>query len=316
MSHERKGTEFFVGLFLFIGFGVIATMIVTFGRLGQGMEERYPLRVRFPNASGLVKGSTVLLSGAQIGVVAQAPKLTGDNYEVEVGLLIRDTVKLPRTSAFQIRSSGMLGDSYVDVLPPQKFTPADFAEPNELITGLRTGGLDELTSKGSQMMDTLNTDVLRKVSATLDEIKETTSNLNDKLLSEKNLKNVEDTFVNLKTTTEEFSKTARDLDLMLNRAQEVVDSAKGTMKTVDGAAGELKLALGDFRKTSESARTLVTKATMGEGTLGMLVSDKQTAEDLRALIANMRRSGVVFYKNRPVEKPEPTPARKPTPRSR
>lgn len=316
MSNERKGTEFFVGLFLFIGFGVIATMIVTFGRLGQGMEDRYPLRVRFPNASGLVKGSTVLLSGAQIGVVAQAPKLTGDNYEVEVGLLIRDTVKLPRTSAFQIRSSGMLGDSYVDVLPPQKFTPDDFARPDELITGLRTGGLDELTSKGSQMMDTLNTDVLRKVSATLDEIKETTANLNEKLLSEKNLKNVEDTFANLKKTTEEFSKTARDLDLMVNRAQEVVDSAKGTMKTVDGAAGELKITLSDFQKTSESARTLMAKATHGDGPLGLLVSDKQTAEDLRALIANMRRSGVVFYKNRAVEQPAPTPARKPTPRPR
>ena len=317
MSNERKGTEFFVGLFLLIGFGVIAAMIVTFGRLGRGMEERYPLRVRFPNASGLVKGSSVLLSGAQIGVVAQSPKLTGENYEVEVGLLVRETVKLPRTSAFQIRSSGMLGDSYVDVLPPKAFTPADFAKPNELITGLRTGGLDELTSKGSQMMDTLNTDVLRKVSATLDEIKETTANLNDKLLSEKNLKNVEETFVNLKKTTEEFSKTARDLDLMVNRAQEVVDSAKGTMKTVDGAAGELKMTLGDFRKTSESARSLVTKATGGEGALGMLISDKQTAEDLRSLIANMRRSGVVFYKNRPVDKPEATPtARKPTPRPR
>src|SRR5882757_2468408 len=107
MSHERKGTEFFVGLFLLIGFGVIATMIVTFGRLGQGMEDRYPVRVRFPNASGLVKGSSVLLSGAQIGVVSHAPQLTGERYEVEVGLLLRQAVKVPRTSTFRIRSSGM-----------------------------------------------------------------------------------------------------------------------------------------------------------------------------------------------------------------
>src|SRR5882757_4498225 len=108
MSNERKGVEFFVGLFLLIGFGVIAAMIVTFGRLGRGMEERYPVRVRFPNASGLVKGSSVLLSGASIGVVSQAPRLSGGNYEVEVGLLIRKAVKIPRTATFQIRSSGML----------------------------------------------------------------------------------------------------------------------------------------------------------------------------------------------------------------
>jgi len=316
MSNERKGTEFFVGLFLLIGFGVIAAMIVTFGRLGQGLEDRYPIRVRFPNASGLVKGSNVLLSGASIGVVSHAPQLTGENYEVEVGLLLRETVKVPRTSAFQIRSSGMLGDSYVDVVPPKEYSPADFAQPDELITGLRTGGFDELTSKGSQVMDTLNTDVLKKVSEALEEIKVTTANLNDKLLSEKNLKNVEETFVNLRKTTEDFSKTAHDLDLMVNRTQEVVDSAKGTMKTIDGAAGDLRLALGDFRKASDSARNLLNKAATGDGALGTLISDKQTAEDLKALIANMRRSGVLWYKNRPIGAPDAAPAPTPIPKRR
>jgi len=308
MSIERKkSVEFFVGLFLLIGFSVIAAMIVTFGRAGRGMEERYNLRVRFPNASGLVKGSSVLLSGANIGDVSQAPTLTGENYEVEVGLSIRKAVKVPRTAIFQIRSAGMLGDAYVDVVPPGEFTPGDFAEPNELITGKRTGGFDDLTSKGTQVMDTLNRDVLKKVSATLDEIKTTTSTLNEKLLSDKNLSNVEDTFANLKTTSGELTKTTHDLDLMVNRAQEVVDSAKGTMKTIDSAAGDLRLTLGDFRKTSESARTLVTKATTGEGALGTLISDKQTAEDLKALISNMRRSGVLWYKNKPVTGPEATP---------
>jgi len=247
------------------------------------------------------------LSGANIGDVSQAPTLTGENYEVEVGLSIRKAVKVPRTAIFQIRSAGMLGDAYVDVVPPGEFTPGDFAEPNELITGKRTGGFDDLTSKGTQVMDTLNRDVLKKVSATLDEIKTTTSTLNEKLLSDKNLSNVEDTFANLKTTSGELTKTTHDLDLMVNRAQEVVDSAKGTMKTIDSAAGDLRLTLGDFRKTSESARTLVTKATTGEGALGTLISDKQTAEDLKALISNMRRSGVLWYKNKPVTGPEATP---------
>jgi len=317
MSIERKkGVEFFVGLFLLVGFSVIAAMIVTFGRAGRGMEERYTLRVRFPNASGLVKGSSVLLSGANIGDVSQAPTLTGQNYEVEVGLSIRKAVQVPRTAIFQIRSAGMLGDAYVDVVPPREFTPADFAEPNELITGKRTGGFDDLTTKGSEVMDTLNRDVLKKVSATLDEIKTTTVTLNEKLLSEKNLANVEGTFQNLKMTTDELTKTTKDLDAMLSRAQEVVDSAKGTMKTIDSAAGDVRLTLGDFRKTSESARTLVTKATNGEGPLGTLISDKQTAEDLKALISNMRRSGVLWYKNKPGTGPQATPTPAATPRKR
>src|ERR1700743_318496 len=98
---ERKGLEFFVGLFLLIGFGVVATLVVLFGRVG-GVEKLYQIRVRFPNASGLIKGSDVLVSGASIGKVADSPTLTGDNYEVEVQLDIRDAVRIPRQSVFQI----------------------------------------------------------------------------------------------------------------------------------------------------------------------------------------------------------------------
>ena len=313
MSTERKKTvEFFVGMFLLLGLGMIAAMIIKFGRMGRGMEERYDLRVRFPNASGVVKGSVVYLSGANIGDVAQAPQLTGANYEVEVLLSIRKAVQIPRTSTFQIRMSGMLGDAYVDVVPPAEFTPGDFATPNELISGKRTGGFEELTAKGNQVMDKLNSEVLKKVSATLDEIRSTTVTLNEKLLSDKNLANVEVTFQNLKTTTDELTKTARELDSILAKAGEVVDAAKGTMKTIDGAAGDVRVTLGDVRKTTDSARNLLNKAANGEGTLGTLISDKQTAEDLKALIANMRRSGVLWYKNRPLET-TPAPAPAPTP---
>jgi ABC-type transporter Mla subunit MlaD len=316
MSTERKGVEFFVGLFLLIGFGVIAAMVVIFGRVGQGMQAYYPITVEFPNASGLVKGSDVLLSGARIGVVTKAPALTGNNYAVAVELAVRDTVKIPRKSIFQIRSNGMLGDSYVDVAPPTHYDPADIAQPGERIAGTRTSGFDELTAKGSQMIDTLNSEVLKKVSAELDEIKIATASLNHGLLNDTNLKNLQETFANLKTTTDDFSKTARDLDAVVSKAQEAVDSAKGTLKMVDGAAGDLRLTLGDFRKVSDSARTLLNKATTGDGTLGTLVSDKKTAEDLKTLIANLRRSGVLFYKDRPVSKAEPESASTPSPRRR
>jgi ABC-type transporter Mla subunit MlaD len=316
MSTERRGVEFFVGMFLLIGFGVVAALVVTFGRAGQGLETMYPIRVRFPNASGLVKGSDVLLSGARIGVTTKAPALTGENYEVEVELSIRETVHIPRKATFQIRSNGMLGDSYVDVVVPADFDPKDMAQPGELITGKRTGGLDDLTNKGSQMMDTLNTDILRKLSEELDGIKTATGRINEELLNRKNLGNLEDTLANLKSATADFSKASKDLDLMVLKTHEAVDSAKLTLKTVDGAAGDLRLGIGDFRKVADSARTLLNKANSGEGTLGLLMADKQTAENLKALITNMRRSGVLFYKDRPTSAAEATPSPSPHPKHR
>jgi hypothetical protein len=97
-------------------------------------------------------------------------------------------------------------------------------------------------------------------------------------------------------------------------------SAKSTMKTAEEAAADLKKALADFKRTAdsttkavESARTLFDKANNGQGALGLLLSDRETADNLRALISNMRRSGPVFYKDR---EPARVPAATPSPRRR
>ncbi|MGB8168022.1 MAG: MlaD family protein [Chthoniobacteraceae bacterium] len=315
MTTEHKGIEFFVGLFLLLGFGVLATMVVIFGRFSEGMSKFYPIIVEFPNASGLIKGGDVLLSGAKVGSVADSPRLTGSNYAVAVQLNIKDRVEIPRTSTFLVRISGLLGDAYVDIVPPTKYTTADFAKPGEIIVGEKVGGFDELSAKGGELVDKLNGEILDKLSKNLDEIKTATGNLNTKLLTEKNMKNVEETFENLKQVTDGFAKTSKDLDGVMSKAQEAIDAVKITMKTADASAAELKLALGDLRKMADSAtktvdstKLLINKASSGDGTFGVLMSDKQMAADLKALIANMRRSGPVFYKDRGGLQATPAPA--------
>jgi ABC-type transporter Mla subunit MlaD len=313
MSTERKGVEVLVGLFLVIGFAFIGVMVLTFGRVGQSLQKFYSIKVEFPNASGLVKDSDVLLAGARIGHVADPPRLTGKSYTVIVRLAIREDVKIPRKSTFLVGSSGLLGDRYVDVIPQENFDPDDVAQPDEVIQGTRATGMDDLTAKGGVVMDQLI--------AELDEIKKMTANINQELLSSKNLENLEQTFANLRTTTNNFTESSKKLDGVLNSAQEAVDSAKGTMKTVDHAAADLRAALADYRKVASSAtktidaahglvdstELLIKQARDGEGALGTLISDRETAENLKALIINLRRSGVLFYKNRPPATPAPAP---------
>lgn len=310
MSTEKKGVEVLVGLFLLIGFGVIAVMVITFGRVGQGFTKYRELTVDFPNASGLVKDSDVLLSGARIGFVSQAPsspRPVGQTYVVTVKLKIREEVQIPKKSSIVVGSSGLLGDRYVDVIPLPDFDPNDVVAPGAAIQGSRAGGMDELTQKGSVVMDQLI--------AELEEIKLMTSSIRTKLLSEGNLKNLEETFANLKTTTANFNEASKKLGNVLAEAEGAVGAGKETMKTAEAAASDLRAAIGDLRKVAGSASStivgakglvdsgslLMKRATDGEGVLGTLVSNKQTAEDLRVFIANLRRSGPLFYKNRPVE---------------
>ena len=314
MSSERKGVEVLVGLFLLIGLSFIGVMVLTFGRVGQSLKRFYSITVEFPNASGLVKDSDVLLAGARIGHVADSPRLTGRSYTVMVKLNIREDVRIPSKSVFLVGSSGLLGDRYVDVIPQLNFDPNEVVQPDEVIQGTRATGLDDLTLKGGVVMDQL--------SAELEEIKKMTASINQQLLNEKNLKNLEETFANLRTTTSNFTESSKKLDAVLNSAQGAVDSAKGTMKTADTAAAELRAAIADFRKVAEGAtktmdsakglvdsgQLLLKQAREGKGALGTLISDRELAENLKALIINLRRSGVLFYKNRP-NTPEPPAGR-------
>ena len=55
------------------GLAILAALVVQFGRLGEGFKTYYDLTVHFADASGLLKGSDVLLGGAKIGRVSGQP---------------------------------------------------------------------------------------------------------------------------------------------------------------------------------------------------------------------------------------------------
>src|SRR4029077_1234559 len=119
MSQEERGLEAKVGLFVFLGLATLAMLVVQFGRIGEGFKTYYPLTVRFNDASGLLKGSDVLLAGAKIGNVAGGPHLVVAGEGVAVPLRIFDYVKIPTGSKFTVGSSGLLGDRFVAVTMPE-----------------------------------------------------------------------------------------------------------------------------------------------------------------------------------------------------
>ncbi len=314
MSDARKRTEVYVGLFLVIGFGVLACMVILFGKTGERTQASYKLVVEFPNASGLARGASVLLAGANIGRVASGPDLQPGTYHITATLAIRADVKLPRQTQFIIGSSGLLGDKFIDVLLPAGFTLDDPLKDGEFIAPSKAGpgGLSELTEKGSVVMDKLVTE--------LGNIEKLTTRLNEGLLHERNLKNIEETFDNLKQTTDNFRQASANLDKVVGKAGTLIDSTQGTVKSVDATAADLQLGIADLRKMIASATKavdntagLAKKAADGEGALGVLINDKKMADDLKSLASNLRRTGVLFYKDRPAPA---TPVPAATPKAR
>ena len=76
-----------------------------------------------------------------------------------------------------------------------------------------------------------------------------------------------------------------------------MSQANLTVKSSQGAVDSAKKAADEFQKTLTSVRTLVEQVSKGKGALGMLISNPETAENIRALILNLRQHGILWYKD-------------------
>jgi ABC-type transporter Mla subunit MlaD len=281
MNRHDRGVELKVGVFVFLGLAAIGALVVQFGRLGEGFKTYYPLKVRFNDASGLLKGSDVLLAGAKIGKVAGGPRMTREGNGVDVPLKIFDYIKVPEGSKFTVGSSGLLGDRFVNVtIPPGE--RKKFIAPNSYIVGVRETGLDDLTREGGALVTDLRGTV-QKINGVVDR-------LGQDALSQPNMDNLKNSLQHLSETTNSLAQSSQKLE-------GVISQADATMSSMKKDADSLQLVLTDARKTVQSAGDVFRQASHGDGLLGTLISNKELAADLKALISNLRAHGVLFYRD-------------------
>src|SRR6476620_7708574 len=279
--HSDKTLELKVGAFVIVGLAVLAGLLVQFGRLGEGFQDYYQLLVKFPDASGLLKGSDVLLAGAKIGHVSGGPRLAESGLGVEVPLRIFGFVQIPAGSRFTVGSSGLLGDRFVAVTAPQRITQESIPK-NSVIEGTRETGIDDLTEQGGALVEDLRNAVQN--------VDKAITKLNDEALSQTNLDNIKAAVENLNTVTTSLSTSIQKVDGVLDKASGVMDSTKK-------ATDDLPAAIADARKTIQAATELIQKASTGKGALATLLSNQEFSNDLKALVTNLRAHGVLFYKD-------------------
>jgi len=267
MNRHERGLEFKVGAFVFVGLAMLGALIVQFGRLGEGFKIYYPLTVRFSDASGLLKGSDVLLAGAKIGKVSGGPRMVREGQGVDVPLKIYDYIKVPEGSKFSVGSSGLLGDRFVNVVMPPGQAKA-FLAPNTHISGARETGIDDITREGG---------------ALLAELRGTVQRLNQDTLSSENTQNLKASMEHLNQATSALAESSKKLDGVIEQADSTMASAK---KAADG----LQDAIADTRKVLRSA-------SQGKGLVATLLNNQEMANDLHALISNLRAHGVLFYRD-------------------
>lgn len=112
---KENAGEALVGLLVVL----LAIWFVAFawGRTGGGQKAN-AIRVTalFPNSAGVNVGTDVRVAGLKVGSVV-AQKLDPESFQVALTLAIDPTVKLPADSSAAITSEGILGATFIAMLP-------------------------------------------------------------------------------------------------------------------------------------------------------------------------------------------------------
>jgi len=139
---RKINVETGVGIFIMIGMLCLGYLTVKLGDVNLFGTEQYMVKAHFINVSGLKEGAKVELAGVEVGKVS---KITLDDYEALVEMLIDPEIKLQEDAIASIRTQGIIGDKYIKI----KIGGADeiIEDAGELFETESAIELEELVSK-------------------------------------------------------------------------------------------------------------------------------------------------------------------------
>lgn len=285
-----------VGLFFLLG---LALTWVTFATLSGGSvfkTKGYRLIAGFESLKELKKGDDVRMAGVTIGSV-ESTHLDLPHRRAEAVLLIDPGVQIPGDATASIVMAGIIGTNYIGVdlgsasaaplAPGAEIRTRVTPDINAIMTQLGNlgekldGAFSSFTTAFNgdgktggifQKLDRVITENSAKVSATMTNLQEITTKLNNgegtlgKLLNDPALHD------ELVAAVAEIKTTATEAHTFVSDAQAImaqVKSGKGTIGALvfdETAASNLKESVANIRSVSD-------KLAKGEGTLGRLIND-------------------------------------------
>ncbi len=92
-------------------------VITVYAQSGMSVSENYyAVKAQFNDITGISQGSDVRIGGVKVGTV-QSMSLNDENYQAEVHLELRDTLKLPIDTTASIIGESLLGGKFIALTP-------------------------------------------------------------------------------------------------------------------------------------------------------------------------------------------------------
>ncbi|MBI3540890.1 MAG: MCE family protein [Deltaproteobacteria bacterium] len=225
---------------------VFATLRVSDRNVFRGGE--YDVLVVLDSASGLTKKTPVEVAGIQVGYIDSLELFEGD--KARANLRLSKNVKLGKDAIAQVRSKGFLGETYVELLPGH----------------LESGVIPQ----GGQIQATNPYADLGQIAS---DVREITSSIKSMLSKEEG-----GPLFRVLDNMEVFTKKLSELTVQnQEEINQIVANFKNFSSSLDEVISERKESLKD---TMERLNKITRKVDEGHGTLGKLVNDEETADNI------------------------------------
>ncbi len=280
MTNELK-----IGLLVVLALGALGWLSAKSGSFGLG-QNGTPVReitAIFTDVNGINEGSKVKMAGVDIGQV-DAVQLQSNGTAV-LRLSVRRNVALPADVTAQISTNGLIGERFVALVPGPAGAlgqAGSLAESQTMIPSAGTADVQAIGTDFAQVANDLKemTTTLRTVLGTPENAEKLQQIIDGLASFSGNIGGSNQLMQNLEVTAANFAKISNDLAQGKGTLGQLISGGTG-----DGTAGGTDLAgamgsLNDIGLAAKEIRDVMAKINEGQGTLGKLVNDPETAQKL------------------------------------
>lgn len=308
MDSKRNATQ--VGIFVFGGLVLIASLLVSFSKGASWFHSYYHIQVTSKNVGGLKENAYVLLSGVRVGSV-ESTELTPSGTNVIINLRIFRRFEIHGDARFEIEQSGFLGDQFVSITPTSNALP--MLGDGALVTAEPPFDLMEAARSAMGLMNRLE--------STVDRLNGAVGRIDRELLNDRVLTNLATAISNTRNISEKAEAAITRVDGLVASQEPIVrdtvsqvhdmtaslrQTATNLEATVASVRPDLQAALRDAAGATADLKQLTAGLQAGQGVAGALLKDPalrlkvdSMVTDLGTLSSNLARFGILYHPKGP-----------------
>ncbi|MGA2787758.1 MAG: MlaD family protein [Verrucomicrobiota bacterium] len=289
MDKSRLETK--VGLFVFIGLALLATLLILFSKSTSPFSRTYELRLHAANVGGLKQRAGVLLAGVQVGSVTDI-KLANDGKSVTILLNIYRENKIYHDARFVIEQSGFLGDQYVSIIPTTNSPP------------LLQDGADVVCQEPFNLQEVARSTsgFIKRFDDTAKKLDDSVTDLRRVVLNENTLTNFSVAVINMRTFSEQALTTMSDINAIIATnssqaslavsnivffSQELTHLANAAEGVLSTNSSDITAAVKNIESSTEVLKSVLNDIHSGKGLAGTMLQNEQLATNVQAIANNL-----------------------------